>query len=476
MLSQIPNSVIRDNIEGNRLIPTDDTVRRLMDTPEFQRLRYIKQLGLASYVFPTAEHSRFAHSLGVYATAYKAFDHLRLRAHDLLIDIPVIALDQNTRSEFLIAALCHDIGHSAFSHVLETILLPAGLRNHEECTVQLIRGDTKIAAEIRKVTDVDAVTLFIEQRHPNRALTNLISSQFDVDRCDYVLRDSAMAGVKYGQYDLDWLIHSLTLETNDLGLPVLTLDGPRGLDALRQFLSARRYLHRHIYYHATVRSAQILMKAIFERLRDLPAGTIRLDLVPKSLRPFIWGANATLHDFINTTDVEIIFAIKQFAQEHPDEALRHLCGLFLNRRLPKAIVDTGKMHDESMSNFVFFETEDGGGRQGDLFGDARIRITEVVDSLREFVGARYVANGLPSEAVRYLVAQDRVAFSSVPPTDMLFSFGDKILPVERLPRGQHAMTLDAVLELFFISRVFVPADFQAEASEHFRTNFSGARG
>lgn len=127
MLASIHNSVFRDNIEGNRLIDMPDRVRRVVDTREFQRLRNIRQMGLSSYVFPTAEHSRFVHSLGVFATANQVFRLLEQRATPLDLQTPGLRFDDEAKAEFGIAALCHDLGHSAFSHVLETILLPEGI-------------------------------------------------------------------------------------------------------------------------------------------------------------------------------------------------------------------------------------------------------------------------------------------------------------------------------------------------------------
>src|SRR5450631_2751605 len=229
MLSDIHNTKIRDNIDGNRLIEVPPSIRKILDTKEFQRLRFIKQMGVSSYVFPTAEHSRFAHSLGVYATAKKFFKHLQERAlvHDL--QTPVV-FDEYSETDFCIAALCHDIGHTAFSHVLESILLPEGVRSHEECSLKIIdTADLEIGAAIRSVADADieSVKSLLIKTHPNQALSDLVSSALDVDRCDYILRDSQMAGVEYGSFDLDWLLHAITVEVNELGQPVLLMDGPR---------------------------------------------------------------------------------------------------------------------------------------------------------------------------------------------------------------------------------------------------------
>src|SRR5258705_7897127 len=121
---EIRNSVLRDNIEGNRLIEASFSVRKVIDSLEFQRLRNVRQMGLSSFVFPTAEHSRFAHSVGVYATAKQVFAQLQIRARPLQFSGPWFRFDEAAENDFCIAALCHDIGHTAFSHVLENVLLP----------------------------------------------------------------------------------------------------------------------------------------------------------------------------------------------------------------------------------------------------------------------------------------------------------------------------------------------------------------
>jgi uncharacterized protein len=342
MYSAIHNSVIRDNIEGNRLIELPDSIRRIVDTLEFQRLRNIKQMGVSSFVFPGAEHSRFAHSLGVYANAAQAFRQLQRRAASLDFQTHGVKFDEHTELEFGIAALCHDIGHSAFSHVLETILLPEGIRNHEDCTYALLSHDTEIATAIDKIADLESVQNLLTKKHPNKALSDLISSAFDVDRCDYVLRDSHMAGVEYGKYDLKWLFHAITVDSNELGQPVLLLDGPRGLDALRQFLSARRYLHRQVYFHPTVRGAQLLLKGIFARIQDIADHPDSIQLSPKCLHQLIRGGKLSREDFIQTTDIEIGYMIKVFSREHGDPVLRFLTTQFVHRQFPKCVIDSAK--------------------------------------------------------------------------------------------------------------------------------------
>ncbi|MDD1535908.1 hypothetical protein C7U89_21105 [Bradyrhizobium sp. WBOS4] len=468
MLASIHNSVFRDNIEGNRLIEMPDRVRRVVDTREFQRLRSIRQMGLSSYVFPTAEHSRFAHSLGVFATASQVFRLLQQRAAPLDLQTPGLRFDDEAMAEFGIAALCHDLGHSAFSHVLETILLPDGIRNHEDCTVAILSADTPVASAVNDAADIDAVKNLLKKRHANKALVELISSTFDVDRCDYILRDSRMAGVEYGKYDLKWLFHAITVETNDFGLPILLLDGPRGLDALRQFLAARRYLHRQVYFHPTIRGAQLLLKGIFARMQDIPEHPDSVRLAPKCLHSIASGQKPSLDDFIQTTDVEIAYMIRSFASDHSDEVLRLLADMFVRRQFPKAVLDSAKSNKPlsqryRMSDEPFSEAE----RQGVLMEEfLPADLLSVTDDLREYVRGRFQNNQLPEDAATYLVAFDQVTFNSAPPSDLLFSFQGNAVPLERIDPTCVGFNIENLLETFSVNRVYVPRDFVAESREY----------
>lgn len=468
MLREITNSVIRDNIDGNRLIPTPNFVRQIIDTPEFQRLRHIHQLGLASCVFPTAEHSRFAHSLGVYATAGMAFDHLKERSTNLQIELPGLAFDSETELDFLIAALCHDLGHTAYSHVLEGILLPNDFLNHEQCTISILNDNNKISEKIKSIADIEAICFLLNQSHPNRALTLLISSQFDVDRCDYIIRDSYMSGVEYGKYDFKWLLHSLTLETNDYGQPILILDGPRGSDALRQFLLARSYLHKHIYFHSTVRGAQLLLKSIFQRIWDLGPCKFTKQLVPNSFSSLIDQKPISIGQFLDTTDIEVQTLIKNLSKEHPDPTLRYLCQCFVERKLPKCVLDTGKMLKEHLDLFSFIESDD--KMQGVLFQGAPWEILHVIRDLRDLSAQRLASRGLPREISDYLVSVDRIEFESPPPSDLLFSLEGKTIPLER---AEELSSLGLVKpeESLTLHRIYVPREISEDARHMLEARF-----
>ena len=460
MLADVRNTVIRDNIENNRLIYVSDKIRKVINSYEFQRLRHIRQMGMSSYVFPTAEHSRFAHSLGVYCTARQAFEHLKRRAIPLDFETPGIKFDDDLELEFSIAALCHDVGHSAFSHVLETILLPDGVRNHEECTRAILSDATRgISAAINNISDLQSVLFFLEKSHPNKALADLISSTFDVDRCDYVLRDSAMSGVEYGSYDLKWLLHAMSIETNSRNEPVLLLDGPRGLDALRQFLSARRYLHRQVYLHPTVRAAQILLKAIFSRIQDLSPSDETRALTPKCLHPIIDHRKLSLDDFLAARDAEVNVMIANFAHHpHPDATLHYLAKLLVYREFPKCVLDSARSSSVISKSLCI---QDGYADSSAGFFD----FTDVVEELRNHVAELMRHQELPHETASYLVTYDPVSFESNAPTDILFAFGSTALTFPEIDPQCVGFDVDSLLDTFVIHRLFVPRGFEQPARE-----------
>ncbi len=471
MLLDIHNSAVRDNIENNRLIELPDPIRRVIDCREFQRLRHIRQMGLASYVFPTAEHSRFVHSVGVYGVALDAFRILQHRSQHFDLHTPGIKFDEHAQFEFCIAALCHDIGHTAFSHVLETVLLPDGFRNHEDCTRAILQ-DTRISKVIDDVADLEAVVYLLDKRHPNKALNDLISSAFDVDRCDYVLRDSAMSGVEYGKFDLKWLLHAITIELNSLQQPVLLLDGPRGLDALRQFLSARRYMHRQVYYHPTVRGAQLLLKGIFDRIQDIGAHGDTKRLAPACLHPIMDGKKLSLGDFLRATDFEVLYMIMNFADEHSDPVLKLLASMFVERNFPKCAFDSAKSNSPFDVHYRVDVDDAEPEPQYELIPRPR-RVTGIsfTREIQEFIARKLEAGGSPAEAAKYLVALDHVTFRSGPPTDLLFSFKGEIVPLENINRETVGFDLLGLLEGFSITRVYVPQDLIAATKEHMENNY-----
>jgi uncharacterized protein len=334
------NRVVMDGIHG--LTVVDPRFWHVVDAPEVQRLRWIRQTGLAYLVYPGAEHSRFAHAIGAYGVAKRVFSQLKgetaYSGH-----FGPSTLDADLELAFTTAALCHDLGHTAFSHVLETLLLPRNFRSHEDCTLELLREGEVGKAIKQKFAgcDLDQVIDLLRGTHWNDGLCKLLSGQIDVDRWDYVMRDAAATGVVYGRYDLDWLIRSLSLHPDNERRPRLLIEAHRGLVAMGHFLSARRSMYQQIYYHPTVRGAERLLRAVFERACDperpeaYKKGTT--DDIPKCLHSVLNGGRPTLGEFIETDDATIIGTLKRWSHSATDPVLRYSAKSLFYRRLFKEI-------------------------------------------------------------------------------------------------------------------------------------------
>ena len=250
--------IYRDPVHNIIRLRTDtdegELMMRLIDTPEFQRLRRIKQLGLGLYTYQGAEHSRFTHSLGAF--------HLMSRVLDRLCE--KYAIDEQDRAAARAAALLHDVGHGSFSHVMEKVL---GF-HHEKWTVEVVLSEaTEIGRLLRSFSPELAGQggAIIEGKFQPAALAQLVSSQLDVDRMDYLLRDSLMTGAKYGIYDLEWIINALAIDEEHDRIYVAA----RGLYAVEEYLQARYYMFRQVYFHRTLRSAEAVLRAILRRALKL---------------------------------------------------------------------------------------------------------------------------------------------------------------------------------------------------------------
>lgn len=294
----------------------------LIDTPEFQRLRHIKQLGLALYTFQGAEHSRFTHSLGVMHVMTRVLDHLGLR-HPLTPAERVAAR---------VAAMLHDIGHGPFSHVIEKVLD----QRHEAWSVRIIGSPrTRINQLLRSFDPElpDRVIAMIEHRFTPAWLGQLVSSQLDVDRFDYLLRDSLMTGVKYGNYDLEWILHALEIDPLTGRLYV----GANGLYAVEEYLQARFYMFRQVYFHRTLRAAEAVLMSILRRAVGLyRTGQLGFVLRGAVIDRLLAGERVSIEDYLHFDDHDVMFHLKQWTDE-ADPVLRDLARRFVERRLFKTI-------------------------------------------------------------------------------------------------------------------------------------------
>ncbi len=333
--------ILRDPVHG--LIAFEGereaVIKRLIGTREVQRLRRVRQLGLASLVFPGAEHSRFAHALGTAHVMGRLLDRIAAVEHVLP---PEQRLDAAARNEALAGAFLHDLGHGPFSHLFEE-LFPDAPR-HEAWTVELILDPA--SSVHRALTELGAgtperVAELVRGHHRLAYLGLAVSGPVDVDRCDYLLRDSHMTGVPYGNFDLDWLLHALSFgeieESDGARQHVLTIEGRKGLPPIEGFFLARNFMYQQVYHHKAVRAAEVLMRAIFARATELlrdgsspGAGT------PRLLRDHARGEPSSLEAYLELDDAALTSCIAEF-QRARDPVLADLCRRLLSRALPKTI-------------------------------------------------------------------------------------------------------------------------------------------
>jgi len=318
--------IYRDPVHNIIRLRTDtdegELMMRLIDASEFQRLRRIKQLGLGLYTYQGAEHSRFTHSLGAFHLMTRVLDRLNER-HSIV---------EKDRVAARAAALLHDVGHGSFSHVMEKVLS----FHHERWTVQVILSDqTDIGTLLRSYSPELPVKVasIIEGKFQPSALAQLVSSQLDVDRMDYLLRDSLMTGAKYGIYDLEWIINALAIDEEADRIYVEA----RGLYAVEEYLQARYYMFRQVYFHRTLRSAEAVLRSIIRRaLRLREEGKEIWHATGTAFEKILQQESLTITEHLQIDDSDIIFHVKQW-QASDDAILSDLSRRFTTRRLFKAI-------------------------------------------------------------------------------------------------------------------------------------------
>lgn len=222
-----------------------------------QRLRRIRQLGLSYVTYPGAEHSRFVHSLGVTHLVKRIIAQLKFSRDEQEREW----LDSILANYELVlcAALLHDIGHGPFSHAIEKT---TGIK-HEDWTTLIINNEN---TEVHQVLEsfrpgfASEVANVISRIHPCRAVVKLLSSQLDADRIDYLLRDSLMTGAGYGKFDLEWLLNVITIgaigDEPEVGLKL-----DKGLNIAEDFVMARYYMYRNVYFHKATRSCECQPKS-----------------------------------------------------------------------------------------------------------------------------------------------------------------------------------------------------------------------
>ncbi|HLL87935.1 MAG TPA: HD domain-containing protein [Tepidisphaeraceae bacterium] len=303
--------------------PLDALLFRLLNAAEFQRLRRIRQLGMASLAYPGADHSRYSHSLGVMETARRMLDQLRRVG---------FAVDDEGEAVCVAAALLHDLGHGPFSHVFERV---SGIR-HERLTQRVIRDPDSEVHRILFQHDrlmPEKVVEFLNCRPRRTFHCDIISSQLDADRFDYLLRDNLHTGSRYGRYDLQWLLHALTIDQAGDRLAITW----KGVSAVEAYLQARFLMYRNVYFHKVVRAAEGMVKLALQRAkRLLVQGRLRWPTPESGVGRAMLGQRMTMDEFRDLDDVSVTHCLKLWADED-DAVLAALCRGLLFRRVFKTI-------------------------------------------------------------------------------------------------------------------------------------------
>ena len=304
--------IINDPVHGFITID-NELIFKIIEHPFYQRLRRIYQMALAQLVYPGAVHTRLHHSLGAYHLMGLAINDLRNKN---------INITQQEETAAKIAILLHDIGHGPFSHALENVLIPSA--THEEIGLQIMH---KLNNEMNGALST-AIEIF-KGHYPKPFLHQLISGQLDVDRMDYLTRDSFYTGVSEGVIGCDRILKMLTVYDDELMVE------EKGIYSVEKFLVARRQMYWQVYLHKAVIAAEKMLVKIIERAREIKAVSSSPFLDIFLLHSYSKeNINQLLFEFCQLDDYDIMASIKIWAM-HKDTVLSTLCVALLNRNLYK---------------------------------------------------------------------------------------------------------------------------------------------
>ena len=327
---------IRDPLWGN--VRVDEDAAEILDAPQFQRLRRVKQLGFAHLVYPGGVHNRFLHALGVYHLVSRAISclerdgHLEALTAEDIAELPIVRL----------GALLHDVGHYAFSHAVEELGPRAIPGDHEEIAARFMAADPIRRVLERHGPDAAARISALIRGQSGHPLQGLISGSLDLDKIDYLRRDSLFCGVPYGAVDVDRLLPALTVARQGAGHPLELAVSEKGLSALETLLFSKYQMFRNVYWHHAVRAATLTFVRLVQTALD--------------------GGLLSPEDLAGPSDEELLSLIDQRidrsaagASFDPASSLGRAAQLLrtlVDRRLPKRLVElTGDQLPNELSSW-----------------------------------------------------------------------------------------------------------------------------
>ena len=297
-----------------------EVVWNCLDSKEFQRLRRIRQLGGDFQVYPTAEHSRFSHSLGVYEIVRRMVTEIKSLS---------VELSEYDKICVMLAGLLHDVGHGPFSHAFEHVTN----HSHEDYTAKIILGETELNQVLTEVSPrlPEDIVSIIEHNHPNDILNQIISGQLDADRMDYLLRDSYFSATSYGQFDLERILRTMRVRKIDENKKALVVKYT-GIHSVEDYIMARYQMYWQVYYHPVARSYEAVFIQLFNRLKDIFKDNKEYFSDMKVLIPFLEKNVVSVEEYFKLDENSLLYCCS-LIQDKDDEIAADLARRLQNRRL-----------------------------------------------------------------------------------------------------------------------------------------------
>ena len=297
-----------------------EVIWNCLDSKEFQRLRRIRQLGGDFQVYPTAEHSRFSHSLGVYEIVRRMVTEVKTLCAELT---------EYEKVCVMLAGLLHDVGHGPFSHAFEHVTN----HSHEEYTAKIILGNTELNSILRAVSKKmpEDIVSIIQHTHENDILNQIVSGQLDADRMDYLLRDSYFTATSYGQFDLERILRTMRVRKTSEGRKVIVVKHT-GIHSVEDYIMARYQMYWQVYYHPVARSYEAVFIQLFNRLKDIFKDNKDYFEDMKVLIPFLEKVEVSEEEYFRLDENSLLYCCA-LIQDKDDVIAADLAKRLQNREL-----------------------------------------------------------------------------------------------------------------------------------------------